>query len=90
MFEKIVFLTVVRTVTKEGRLMSLYAACSGYHLHDSGRMFSPNYPENYDNYLDCNWVVHAEDGSPVKIDLNVDGIESNDYLQVCLIINYTN
>ena len=72
----------LRSLNVQGRQINLYAACSGYHLHDSGRVTSPNYPSNYDNYLDCNWLVHAEDGHPVSIDLNVDGVESNDYLQV--------
>ena len=42
-------------------------------------------PGNYSNYFNCNWLVHAQDGSPIIIDLNVDGIDCNDYSQVCLV-----
>ena len=54
--------------------MSLYTACSG-------RIFSHNYPENYENQLYFNWLVHAYDENSIKIDLNVDGIASNDYFK---------
>ena len=28
---------------------------------------SPNYPNNYDNYLDCSWTISAPNGHIVSI-----------------------
>ena len=64
-----------------------YMALCGGHLKNSGRIQSPNYPDNYTSRKDCVWILEVEDGKQAT--LSFDNFETErdetcnyDYLEI--------
>ena len=59
---------------KHSKYFSIVAGCGGIINADEGNITSPNYPNKYDQNLDCEWRIITSPGSRVMVyidDLNI-------------------
>ncbi|CAL4059169.1 unnamed protein product, partial [Meganyctiphanes norvegica] len=50
-------------------------ACGGIFKGSSGTLSSPGFSDNYENNLDCFWLIKASEGQVISIDFNYMQIE---------------
>ncbi|XP_076458584.1 tolloid-like protein 2 [Babylonia areolata] len=59
--------------------------CGGNVTGSSGEIVSPKYPENYDNFLDCQWLITVNSSLQIFLDFFIFDLEEdcrNDSLQI--------
>ncbi|XP_053622099.1 cubilin homolog [Plodia interpunctella] len=66
---------------------AIFATCGGIMRTQSGIITSKNYPKNYDNNLDCVWMITVSRSHRVAIeftdfDLNNDGDRCDDFVKL--------
>ena len=44
--------------------------CGGHLTGDSGEFKSPNFPWNYPNNIECNWVITVPEGKQVHLEFD--------------------
>ena len=44
--------------------------CGGHLTGDSGEFKSPNFPANYPNNIECNWVITVPEGKQVHLEFD--------------------
>lgn len=66
---------------------SVPITCGGRYTADSGIIFSANYPKNYPNKQNCNWLIQVDHSYVVNVTFQDFDIENSknctdDYVQV--------
>ena len=70
--------TCIDTFFSSSSFPSRTTECGGYFTVRSGTFTSPNYPNNYDNNLDCNYVFKVERGQLITINFIDFSIQYHD------------
>lgn len=66
----------------QNQTSSLGSSCEHQYLNGNGSFFSPNFPSEYSNNLNCSWTVFQYSKN-IKLDVTVYSIESCcDYIEV--------
>lgn len=64
--------------------------CNDQVEGDKGWVASPNYPDKYDNNLNCTYAIKVPEDKYVKLSFDHLDIENGyDYLRVSMIISHT-
>ena len=61
--------------------LSIEGSCDGTY-NSNGYLMSPNYPQDYENNLDCRWTMNAPVGNIIKLNFLYFHTESSDKLYV--------
>ncbi|XP_011185073.1 cubilin homolog [Zeugodacus cucurbitae] len=61
--------------------------CGGEIFSSTGRIYSPEYPGNYSNGVDCIWVINTPENTQMKLDFDMFELQAsdnceNDWLEV--------
>ncbi|XP_035662897.1 protein SpAN-like isoform X1 [Branchiostoma floridae] len=54
------------------------SGCGGVLQGDRGTFTSPNFPSNYDDNTQCDWLIKGERGSTVQLEFEEFGLEAHD------------
>lgn len=71
--------------------VSVYTDCSGYLTNMTDSFTSPNYPDDYPNYVDCYYFINAPPDHIVQ--LNVEDFKTEsccDWLTVGIVLREKN
>ncbi|XP_036318853.1 cubilin homolog [Rhagoletis pomonella] len=52
--------------------------CGGEIFSTTGRIFSPDYPANYTNGIDCIWVINTPENTQVKLDIDMFELQASE------------
>ncbi|XP_050328157.1 cubilin homolog [Bactrocera neohumeralis] len=67
--------------------LDLSKHCGGEIFSSTGRLYSPDYPSNYTNGVDCIWVINTPENTQMKLDFDMFELQAsdnceNDWLEV--------
>ncbi|KAI8487064.1 Meprin A subunit beta-like, partial [Branchiostoma belcheri] len=54
------------------------SGCGGVLQGDSGTFSSPNFPSNYDDNKQCDWLIKGERGATIQLEFEEFGLEAHD------------
>ena len=55
------------------------AGCGGTFSALTATILSPNYPNNYDNNLGCEWLITVAEGHTVELTFNTFNVEGSHF-----------
>ncbi|XP_059179039.1 cubilin-like [Physella acuta] len=55
------------------------ADCNRNYTHSSGRLTSPNYPDEHPHYLDCKYIITSPGNTTISLYFNEFSLEHNHY-----------
>ncbi|XP_053948471.1 cubilin homolog [Anastrepha ludens] len=59
--------------------IDLTKQCGGEIFSSTGRIFSPDYPSNYTDTIDCIWVINTPENTQIKLDILMFELQSSEH-----------